>query len=132
MQPWNQEMLYKPANRGLLNLIVYRRSQLNSTNVVWLLRHKLSCTMETSAKKIPNSKRYLSPNNAEIKKKLSQERRLAALKIRRRQLGKGQSVKEKTVFMCQTSPKVGKLNSGSTQRTRLHRFLERVRITYIQ
>ena len=88
--------------------------------------------METSGKKIPNSKKYLSPHDAEIKKKLRQERRLAARKIRRKQLGKGQNVKEKTVFMCQTSPKEGKPSSGSTQRTRLQRFLSRVNITHIQ
>jgi hypothetical protein len=88
--------------------------------------------METSGKKIPMSKKYLSPYDAEIKKKLKQERQLAAKKIRRRELGKGQSVKEKTVFLCQTSPKEGKPSSGSTQRTRLQRLLSRVSITFIQ
>ena len=56
-----------------------------------------------SGKKNSIFKKYLSPGDAEIKKKLKCERQLIAKKIRRREHGRGQDVKVKTVFLCQTS-----------------------------
>jgi hypothetical protein len=55
-----------------------------------------------SGKKMSVLKKYLC-DDAEIKKKLKCERQLIAKKIRRREHGRAQDVKVKTVFLCQTS-----------------------------